>query len=736
MTIDLGARRPFGARHMHQRRARTAARITRRLGVVAAIVMVTCGALPALPASATPPAWSITSSTTPETWQLTGVQCPTTSVCFSVGETYSDISVVRTSTDGGTTWTTTATMLPSVELQSLTCTSATACVAVANEGTDTVVTMNGWSTWSVQAVPLGNAIQGLSCVAPATCAASAFNAYGKATFLLSPDGGVSWAVHQVPRDSAGEFAIESTAVACTSSLRCVMAGITAGKGEGGVPIELTTLFRTTSGGRSWTSFELPAVFGELFDMACPSATRCYATGTSKKGAVIFASTNAGATWKLVLSWATLGQIDALSCPAAGVCEAIGSDTFTAPTAVRTTSGGAHWSRHRLSRTGYFAPAVACASVPDCIVTGTFPTSDLEQTTDGGTAWTAADVEPVEPTPSDLSCPVVGTCEASVTGTFFGSDLVNTVERTTDDGTTWQTQTLPSDVTVVNDVTCSSSTVCLVAATSPGLNSRPILFTTTDGGTTWGSVNLPSAVFEVNSITCASTLDCIASTLSTIAGQGGAVPYYTTDGGTTWTAGTLPIAPKGVSYYFGDVACTSTTACVASGEAAFNGGFSSVATFFSTSNDGATWTAVSLQGSGEFDSSDLPGSMSCSSATTCVSVGLNYPEFYSWGELTPQVAVFVTTDGGATWTDEHSIGAQLDDATNVQCASGGWCEMVASDADNDTSYGLTSLDGGVTWSTTPMPVTWSSSISLSCPIENSCVTSGALTTGALGVAALS
>jgi photosystem II stability/assembly factor-like uncharacterized protein len=597
-----------------------------------------------------------------------------------------------------------------------------------------VVTTNGWSTWKVYQVPDQLTLFDVSCDPGGFCGASAMDSNPQPWFLSSTDGGAHWTVHDVPLDADGSFSdyAVTAPLACAHSHDCVLVGQTSVTRAGGRLVWYTALFRTLDGGRTWTDHKLPPSVTNLNDVACPSSARCYATGSTASDGLIFDSATGGATWKLVLRWSTIRSIDSITCPSPVVCEAVGSGAAPGTVdAVRTTTGGASWSRHAVASGGTFAfteaLGIACRTLDACLIAGAFPGGVLETTGNGGVSWSPADVPAAVTTLGELSCPASGVCEATA---YAGPPRLGTysMERTTNDGASWQVQSLPTGIGELLSLTCPTVTTCL-AVDFDGVGSLTKILTTTDSGASWTETSPPSGVFFPE-VTCATATACIMSGFS----SGDDAPYYTTDGGTTWHRGSLPTVPGTDFYDFGRVSCVSATTCFASGDLELNGS-GAVATFFKTTDGGAVWSAVSVQGSGQSDSSDLPGSISCTSATTCVSVGLNYPPDSFTYSGPGQVSVFVSTNGGTTWTEEFSIGAVIGSASNVSCSVGGFCEMVGTDVAGGVAYSFASLDGGVTWTAAAMPVGWLQSDSLSCPAANACMSTGSLTNGGTGVATL-
>ena len=129
--------------------------------------------------------------------------------------------------------------------------------------------------------------------------------------------------------------------------------------------------------------------------------------------------------------------------------------------------------------------------------------------------------------------------------------------------------------------------------------------------------------------------------------------YSSDGGVTWKVSTS--SALGAYGELNGVTCESVTFCLAVGNSSasdtttWEPGFNIV---YLSHDGGATWTPASSIGEPETDTTwSLLNAVSCSSATTCVAVGeYNAPDL--GGEIPEYGSVdeiLRTTDGGVTWT---------------------------------------------------------------------------------------
>jgi hypothetical protein len=263
------------------------------------------------------------------------VACPTSSSCVAVGS-YNDADGFQepvVDTLSGGTWTSqepplpsdaasdTTTDHPSDELFSVSCASATACVAVGsyiNTSDATVAmidTLSGttWSTTPVTTLPPGASgtaasLTGVSCATATSCAAAGFyedtDSSTNGLLLVLSNG--TWTAARAPEgpnpgtDGDGHQFANLTQVVCPSPSVCVGVGTyeTATAGEG--PLI------DTWNGTTWTgqAGPLPANMGGgsddvLVAVSCGSPTSCAAVGNyvATNGHVLgLIDTLAGGTW--------------------------------------------------------------------------------------------------------------------------------------------------------------------------------------------------------------------------------------------------------------------------------------------------------------------------------------------------------------------------------------------------------------------------------------------------------
>lgn len=253
--------------------------LKRRARVIA--VLMTCAFVAAMaPASATSTTWVATPIASPTGFEgLSSVSCPTTTDCFAVGNASVsrgiDSSAFAERWDGST-WTPLSGVAPSVgnsnQLNSISCVSLRFCAAVGASYVGRVpdglvstliMTWNG-SKWSAQTTtfPPGG-LTSVSCTTATSCVAVGRDIAGAA--FIEWDG-VSW-THR-PESPAGASGLSD--VSCASAMTCVAIGAV-----GWQPISVLL----TPTGYTVSDLEVPAntlVFPK--SISCSAVNDCVAVG--------------------------------------------------------------------------------------------------------------------------------------------------------------------------------------------------------------------------------------------------------------------------------------------------------------------------------------------------------------------------------------------------------------------------------------------------------------------------
>ncbi|HTX01529.1 MAG TPA: hypothetical protein VMD59_22280 [Acidimicrobiales bacterium] len=350
------------------------------------------------------------------------VSCPSAMIC----EVDSSEAVTR-STDGGLEWGSTSQPTGFPTLGELSCGGILDCVIATQSGP--LVTGDGGRAWSSEELIPGLTLTAVSCVGSGVCLASGSTVTattrGTDVFVRSAPFAAGWGAPQ-PFSDPRPF----DALVCSSSLRCVtypqyqssigvltlapsgtnarwhvaQIGLYPSDVSCGSVLECTaidsvrggatsSLFVSTDGGASWAPRAGAAVAAlEPIAVSCPSGPVCDLLGQTASASsgsyVLLRTTNDWSSWS-VRRLSGSSWLSALACPSPSVCE-VSADysargTASAGTALRTSDGGATWSRQLDPRQGVDLMRVACTSATVCEAEG--GADEVFVTTDGGSRWT-------------------------------------------------------------------------------------------------------------------------------------------------------------------------------------------------------------------------------------------------------------------------------------------------------------------------------------------------------------
>lgn len=308
---------------------------------IAGIALAAAVALCALPHPAAAGSW--TALTSGVTDNLYAVSCPTTSVCYAVG----DLGAIVKTLNGGNTWTSIYSGI-SATLKDIQCFDANNCV-VAGGLLPTygysMVTTDGGTTWQPHTSSTF-LFYGIDCpVNSTTCYGVGLTLPGMTGGIVkTTDGLVTWNP-QTPASANTPFAID-----CTDNNTCYVVGSSG------------TIEVTTNGGTTWTP-QTSGVTGRLQGITCPAAGTCYAVGV---GGVVLKTINGGSTWTSQTSGIT-DDISGPFCLDANTCYAAAGNTVGM--IIYTTNGGSTWTQE--SGLSSLAPLweVSCPSPSTCFAVG-------------------------------------------------------------------------------------------------------------------------------------------------------------------------------------------------------------------------------------------------------------------------------------------------------------------------------------------------------------------------------
>jgi hypothetical protein len=317
------------------------------------------------------------------------IACPSTTHCVAVGQGTNGVGLVEVSANGGSTFTSEPVPPGLPALYGVACPDVTHCFAVG--GSDFIASTDGGQSWTTQSQG-GASLYTVACESDSVCVASGYNGSpGDAQqFFYTANGGSTWA-------SWTTYIGIGTSMACQSS-SCLSVGL--------------GLLQTVDGGATWVGAPTTGMNTEFDSVAClPTTTTCLAVGTNDGGistptlpGELVISTNSGASWTdnstaLPASTATIRQVacgSATTCFATGYPQTVGDPLVT----VMTTNAGTSWtavtgpSGFAYTTVNFGAMDMACTSATTCIIVGTGTSGPISfvSANSGGT-WSPSTVGP-------------------------------------------------------------------------------------------------------------------------------------------------------------------------------------------------------------------------------------------------------------------------------------------------------------------------------------------------------
>ena len=313
--------------------------------------------------------------------RLTSVSCVSASNCVAVGSAGSfQVSTTLAMAWNGTEWSTMSTPNNgSNELLSVSCVSASSCVAVGGAGTPfsgtTLAMVWNGSTWSAVSSPSpspgsNNKLMSVSCTSASNCVAVGFSGMmNQETTLAMVWDGSAWSVVESPNPGTGFVGNKLNSVTCLSASSCVAVGSTSQGGLG------QTLVMSWDGS-TWSVVSSPnsgQSGNALNSVSCVSATNCVAAGKAGSRELVMAWN--GSAWSVVSSPNASGTNDELrsvSCASASDCVAVGYTRTTPVSTLVMAWNGTAWSivsSPNVGTEGDYLNSAACVSGTECVAVG-------------------------------------------------------------------------------------------------------------------------------------------------------------------------------------------------------------------------------------------------------------------------------------------------------------------------------------------------------------------------------
>ncbi len=618
--------------------------------------------------------------------------------------------------------------LPGGQLESVSCSSATACTAVGSNISTTgihVTLAERWNgaTWQHQPTPnpavdtsfnVAPDLTGVSCPASSFC--EAVGKYNLTSFnqlsLAEGWNGQRWTMQRLPLPP-GASSTALSQVSCTSARFCEAVGFFQTQ-----TLNQTLPLAATWNGTSWRLQHAPHPPGDeslqLNAVSCTSPTFCEAWGggSPQIGGPGVAEQWNGIFWHLQ-TVPPNSTAHSVSCVSTTFCEAVGLGSGNAGSA--WAWNGSSWTAQavpsQISSGGLFG--VSCVSPAFCetvgLTIGAGGNSGALAAVWNGSAWRVQSTpSPAKGAVTDLnavSCASARSCELA--GDFVLVIQSNTPQALTEgwNGSAWRLQraAAPPGATdnMLRAVSCVSATFCEAVGEHTNILGTQSNLAEVWNGTTWKVQATPSPQSpfgptdnDLEGISCVSTTFCEA------VGNGPNGMSAEVWNGTSWKVQNRPGA-GGVQGQF--VSCPSVNFCMSVDA------FARVDTW-----NGSSWSAAT----------NVPGfspvtSLSCLSASFCEVVGS--------GPSGENAAVW----NGSTWTAQPTAGGAGEVLTAVTCLTATSCEAVGELVNGGSPLTLAEAWNGSTWTLqpTPNPSAFNSNTlnSVSCTAADACTAVGDSTT---------
>jgi Zn-dependent metalloprotease len=504
---------------------------------------------------------------------------------------------------------------PTHGVLAVSCPSSSFCVDSQESGHIRYSAKPASTEWTELTVGSGS-MNGVFCLSSSFCAA--VNGSGD-LYVANTEAHIKEASGWKLTDIDGSTALHG--VACTSTTSCV-----AVDGAGDV-LDLTI----NSGGEAATAKHDIDGANDLAAITCRGGFTCVAVDSTGD---VFVSTSGGETWNNQHALET--DLTSVSCASISLCvvaDTTGHVTAFAPTGVPSSSTQTIDTSKSLS-------AVSCVpETTDCVATDStgkavYSTAVSANSTAKWTSWSG----PASPSEA-VACPASSLCTLADGHVEEGSG--GNVYYATSLGGSWTEAFSPAYGVLA--ISCPSSSFCVDGQAGHGY----IRYSTKPASGEWTSLSIGSGAMNA--------VDCLSSSFCAVVDSSGNVHIADTEAKVKEASGWKSTDIDGSTGLHG-VACTSTTSCVAvDGEGDGD--------IFDLTINGSGEATVSKHG---IDGTNDLTAITCTEGFMCVAVD-------SKGN------VFVSSDSGETWKNEHTLGTDL---TSVSCSTSALC--VATDTTGEVT----------------------------------------------------
>jgi hypothetical protein len=601
--------------------------------------------------------WALASGANPQSPNgvIQGVSCQSSSSCEAVGSSQSDLDepLLLAEVWNGETWTTQSVPRPSgsisSELLAVSCTAASACVAVGDYGLPNGNLLSFAETWNGvnwtlrhTANPAGNQGATLTAVSCISAGCEAVGYYYDADFnqlaLAEVWNGSNWKIQKTP-DPTTTNGAQLTGVSCTT-LGCEAVGFYGTDGG-----KYNAAFAEAWNGLAWSSQTVPepsdsnAHATNLESVSCVSSAKCEAVGGyDNKSGFLVALTE---VWNGI-SWAAQPapnpsasnglELNVVSCVSSNVCAAVGFENYGRSgdsAGVVEVWDGVNWvlqSNPDPGGSAFVALAtVSCPVSGFCESAGFDVNSAGEQTVlaEGTTAsgWVAQRAPNADGNSgaqlAGVSCAKRTACEAVGQYNVFGAGNAWAEGLT---GGSWKLQLAPNprggSNSELNAVSCRSASRCEAVGDYLNGVAKSLTLGELWNGHRWTVQRTPnphgSLASTLDGVSCSSSTNCEA------VGQRGLTHYFVLAehwNGHSWDLQKTPKA-RGIDNELQAVSCASKTRCEAVGQYTRN---SKSGLLLAEGWNGHKWAVQTISAPRGTQKAVLNG-VSCTSANACEAVG--------------------------------------------------------------------------------------------------------------------
>jgi hypothetical protein len=395
---------------------------------------------------------------------------------------------------------------------------------------------------------------------------------------------------------------------------------------------------------AFATVDLPVPVNSLTDVACATALRCWATGSTvggagaPNGAAVIATVNGGATWSNQVIPAQVGYLSRVACSDQRHCAAVGQTTQTTTgqgVIIETVDGGATWTLEPVPAGVLDVTAITCEPDRSCVAIGTTAGGATALTSNASlSGWTQSGALPPGVSGATaISCTSATDCWVTGSTTVNADAVAGVVVVTTDGGAAWATVATPKGLGYLNGVSClagatsgtgalPTTTVTSPVTTAPARDAAVATAPTTAPTAAAPTAPPTTATPAPPTVGVAGARCTVVGTTATSVNStrsGHAVLLTSDNGGAAWDAPT--VTPTSAS--LADVSCTAIGTCVAVGSTVASSATAGV--IILTGGVGDPWDGPAVVSSPQSLSA-----VSCISLSACVVVGESISEHLAGG----------------------------------------------------------------------------------------------------------